>query len=127
MYTHGHYTLNIQDNIIVSRFFGAWNYEQTVQYADDVKAISKPLHQTPWARVVNLSKWEGGGEEIVLPLHQLHLWSLELNCCVVVFVNPPLLPKYMLEKYGDPYGDYELFKDELTAKAWVAEKLKEFV
>ena len=126
MYNHGHYQLDIQNNILIAKFIGAWNFEQTTLYAEKVKTLSLPLHDKSWARVVNLSEWEGGGEEVVAPLHQVHLWSLELNCKIIAFVNPPLLPKYMLEKYGDPYGDFEIFKDELTAVAWVTEKLKEF-
>lgn len=105
---HGHYTLSVQDNLILSRFFGAWNIEQIITYTNHVKEVAKAIASKPWARVVDLSDWEGGGVEVVQPLLLLQQWAEDNNCRQVVFINPPLIPKYMLEKYGDPYHDYKI-------------------
>ncbi|GAA5134931.1 hypothetical protein [Thalassotalea piscium] len=105
---HGHYTLSVQDNLILSRFFGAWNVEQIITYTNHVKEVAKAIASKPWARVVDLSDWEGGGVEVVQPLLLLQQWAEDNNCRQVVFISPPLIPKYMLEKYGDPYHDYKI-------------------
>ncbi len=123
MRQHGFLEIAVEKNLLVSQLFDAWNYEQTCNYKQQVKEASKPLLSRPWARVVDLSYWEGGGEEVVKPLHDLHLWSLENNCCAIVFVNPPLLPQFMLEKYGDPYKVYQICKTLDQAKTWAKKEL----
>jgi len=70
-----------------------------------------------------LSDWEGGGEEILAPLRELHTWSLEKQCRFVVFVRPSMLPKFMLEKYGSGYGSYQIFESLREAKNWAKQEL----
>ncbi|RHW74722.1 hypothetical protein [Colwellia sp. RSH04] len=119
MRLHGSFDITIENNILISRFYGPWNYEQTKTYQLEVMEQAKSMSPNYWARIVDLSQWEGGGEEVVTPLVQLQQWALENNCLEIVFVNPPLLPKFMLEKYGDPYGDYKVVQTIEEAKAWL--------
>lgn len=123
MLQHGIFKVTITENILVSQFYGAWNVQQTLNYFNYMTTHAKQLSNKAWARIVDLSNWEGGGEEIIAPLYQTNTWCSEHNCKLVVFVNPPLVPKYMLEKYGDPYGSYEIFDDVETARVWVKEQL----
>jgi|GEM_PF-1883127 len=123
MRLHGLFNIEVEDNLIVSHFYGAWNSEQTRHYAEQVKTLSSSLHNEPWARVINLSDWEGGGEEILAPLRELHTWSLENKCRFVVFVRPSMLPKFMLEKYGSGYGSYQIFESLQEAKNWAKQEL----
>ncbi len=119
MLQHGLYKIEIEGNLLISQFFGAWNYEQTKSYQEQVKIEAGPLLDNPWARIVDLSQWEGGGEETIAPLIMLQKWSEQHNCVQVVFVNPPLVPAFMLEKYGDPYGNYKVVKTIAEAKSWL--------
>ena len=123
MIEHGHYTISVQGNMIVSKFFGAWNLEQAQAYADHVQKISTSLLAKPWARVVDLSEWEGGGHEVVEPLKVLHLWAAQHHCEMVVFVKPALLPQFMLDKFGALYGNYNVFDSVEQATEWVASEL----
>lgn len=123
MLQHGAFQVTIEENILIATFVGAWNRQQTLHYYHYVKTHALCLASAPWARIVDLSNWEGGGEEIIEPLYQTNNWCIENNCKLVVFVNPPLVPKYMLEKYGDPYGGYEIFEDIQSAKTHVIDKL----
>ncbi|XQW85213.1 hypothetical protein ACOYR1_00360 [Thalassotalea piscium] len=127
MKEHGSYTISVKDNLIISHFFGAWNIEETELYADHVKELAAPLSSQPWARIIDLTSWEGGGVEIISPLRILQHWAENNNCHHVVFISPPLLPKYMLEKYGDPYGDYKICENLDEAINWVKQKLNLFL
>ena len=123
MLQHGYYTLSVHDNFILSHFFGAWNVEQTQDYTDHIKNVASDLTAKPWARIVNLSSWEGGGIDVIKPLERLQIWAENNNCKHVVFINPPLIPSYMLEKHGDPYHDYKVFADKDEAISWVQAEL----
>ena len=118
MQKHGHYHIEVIGNILISQFYGAWNYEQTKAYQQQVKLEAADIITSPWARIVDLSQWEGGGEETIAPLIMLQKWSEQHNCQLVVFVNPPLVPAFMLEKYGDPYGDYKVVGSTAEAISW---------
>ncbi len=124
MQRHGLYEIIVEDNLLVSHFFGAWNYEQTKLYQKQVKIAAASLLDKPWARVVDLSHWEGGGEEILTPLRDLQNWSNLHNCKVIVFVNPPLLPAFMLKKHGDIYGHYKIVGTVLEAKLWAISQIE---
>lgn len=123
MRQHGFFEITLNKNMLIADFYGAWNFEQTEIYRKAIETEAQPLTKKPWARIVNLTQWEGGGEEVVAPLVATHNWCHENNCQLVLFVNPPLVPKYMLEKYGDPYGPYSIFDNVDDAIAWAIEKL----
>ncbi|MGB1199241.1 MAG: hypothetical protein ACPG46_09340 [Thalassotalea sp.] len=123
MKEHGHFTLFLQDNIIVSRFFGAWNIEQTQHYVDHVIDIATTINHSPWARIVDISAWEGGAIETTKPLTLLQQWAEKNNCKHVVFINPPTLPQFMLDKYGQHYGNYKTFTSIDEATVWVKSTL----
>ena len=120
---HGAFNIKIEDNLLLVQFFDAWNYDQANCYNQEAKLAAAPLVNKPWARIIDLTLWEGGGEETIAPLTDLHQWSQQQNCLLVVFINPPLVPKFMLDKYGDPYGDYKIFQSTNEAKAWVRTQL----
>ncbi len=125
MRKHGLFHIELESNLLIAQFFGAWNAEQTLDYGLYIKEQALPLLSKPWARIVDLSHWEGGGEEVIAPLYDSHKWCSENNCQIVVFVNPPLVPKYMLEKYGDPYGAYQVYDTVVLAKTSVINQLAE--
>jgi len=119
MRLHGSFDITIEGNVLTSHFYGPWNFEQTKTYQLEVMKRAETIIDKPWVRIVDLSQWEGGGEEVVAPLVQLQEWALANNCIEIVFVNPPLVPSFMLEKYGDPYGDYKVVKSIEEAKDWL--------
>lgn len=123
MIEHGFYALSVKENLVISHFFGAWNVERTEKYADHVIEVATMLKDKPWARIVDLSSWEGGGIDVIQPLLTLQQWAEKNNCKHVIFINPPLLPKYMLEKYGDPYHEYKICESLEQAIKWVNSKL----
>ncbi len=124
MRKHGHFIIKQEGNLLFSYFFGAWNIEQTLTYAEQVKCSVQTLQDQTWARIVDLSQWEGGGEEVTKPLTELQLWSEHSNCIQTLFINPPLIPKFMLKKYGDPYGSYQVVQSEEEAKGWLKANTK---
>lgn len=123
MLEHGFYALSVKENLVISHFFGAWNVERTQKYADHVIEVATMIKAKPWARIVDLSSWEGGGIDVVQPLLTLQQWAEKNNCKHVIFVNPPLLPKFMLEKYGDPYHGYKICESLEQAITWVKAEL----
>ncbi|GHE97547.1 hypothetical protein [Thalassotalea profundi] len=123
MLEHGYYTLVVQDNFVLSQLFGAWNVERTKNYAEHMQKVASELTAKPWARIVNLSSWEGGGTDVIQPLQDLQKWAEQNNCKHVVFINPPLIPNYMLQKHGDPYHGYKIFEDQEEAISWVKAEL----
>jgi len=124
MRTHGHFILKRENNLLFSYFSGAWNIEQTLTYAKQVKGLVQSLQKQPWVRIVDLSQWEGGGNEVTKPLTDLQLWSEHNNCIQTLFINPALIPKYMLEKYGDPDGSYQIVQSEDEAREWIKANTK---
>lgn len=123
MLGHGYYTLSVQENLLISHFFGAWNVEQTQNYANHTKSAATVLTNKPWARIVDLTLWEGGGIDVVSPLQTLQQWAEKNNCQHVIFINPPLIPQYMLDKYGDPYGSYKISNSVEEATSWAKSAL----
>ncbi len=121
---HGAFNIEIEDNLLLAQFFDAWNADQATYYNQEVKLAAAPLISRPWARIIDLTHWEGGGEEVIGPLTDLDQWSHLHNCSVVVFVNPPLVPQYMIDKHTDRYGDYVIFESMDEAKLWVRSQLK---
>jgi len=124
MRKHGHFIIKQKNNLLFSYFFGAWNIEQTLTYAEKVKCSVQILQEQPWARIVDLSQWEGGAIEVTKPLKELQLWSEHSNCIQTLFINPPLIPKFMLEKYGDPYASYQVVRSEAEAMEWLKANTK---
>jgi len=120
---HGAFNIEIEDNLFLVQFFDAWNLEQANCYNQEAKLAAASLVNKPWARIIDLTHWEGGGEETIAPIADLHQWSLQRSCLLVVFINPPLVPQFMLDKYGDPYGDYKVFQSINEAKPWVRAQL----
>jgi len=125
MLEHGFFTIELEEELLISCFFSAWNFEQTKHYQEQVKLAAKPLLKRPWARLVDLSLWEGGGEEVIKPLADLQAWAEQHNCYEIIFINPPLVPKFMLEKYGDLYSEFQIFEDIDEAKRWALEQLSD--
>jgi hypothetical protein len=124
MRTHGHFILRQENNLLFSYFFGAWNIEQALTYTEQVKRSVQTFKKQPWARIVDLSQWEGAGEEVTKPLADLQRWSEHNNCIQTLFINPPLIPKYMLEKYGDPDGHFHIVQSEGEAREWLKANTK---
>ena len=124
MNPHGHFIVKQKGNLVFSYFFGAWNVEQTLNYSEKIKCSVQTLQDQPWARIVDLSQWEGGGEEVTKPLTELQLWSEQNNCIQTLFINPALIPKYMIEKYGDPDGHFKIVQSEDEAREWLKTNTK---
>jgi hypothetical protein len=109
MIEHGSFKITLENNVLVSTFYGAWNKEQVEKYSNSVKQQAQPLLHSSWARVIDLSYWEGAGEEVVQPLTVLQHWAQDHNCKAIAFVNPQLLPQFMLKRYGHNYPTFEVF------------------
>ncbi len=124
MRKHGHFIIKQENNLLFSYFFGAWNIEQSLTYVEQVKCSVQTLKEQPWARIVDLSQWEGAGKEATEPLKELQLWSEHSNCIQTLFINPPLIPKFMIEKYGDPYASYQVLQSVEEAKEWLKANTK---
>lgn len=125
MKNHGSVKIQAEKQLLISYFFDTWNLEQTLNYEAQVMEASQSLIDAPWVRIVDLTHWHGGGSEVVPPLIRLHKWSLENRCINITFINPPLLPQYMLDKYGDIYGNYKKSKSVEEAKEWAHDLLAE--
>jgi hypothetical protein len=124
MRTHGHFILKQENNLLFSYFFGAWNIEQTLTYIEQVKRSVQTCKKQPWARIVDLSQWEGAGEEVTKPLTDLQCWSEHNNCVQTLYINPPLIPKYMLEKHGNPDARTHIVQTENEAIQWLKANTK---
>jgi hypothetical protein len=116
---HGLFNIKVEENLLLVQFFGAWNHAQAQHYNQEAKLAATPLLNQPWARIIDLSQWEGGGEETIAPIANLHQWSQQHNCFFAAYINPPLVPQFMIEKYGNLYGGYDIFQSTNEAKAWI--------
>lgn len=103
---HGHYQVETKDQVVITHMQGGWNKEAVELYAKAVKDAAQPFMSSPWVRIIDAEKFEGGGQEVSEALSALQQWSKQHLCIYVVFVLPQALVKYMLSRVDQIYQPY---------------------
>lgn len=103
MKTHGSYTLDVNNNIIVFTAYDSWNYEAAIEWGDELKSIVTNMNGEPWACLVDLTKWE-----LITPgardyISDLYSWLNDQNLKYLGVVFGFSIQKSVLEK------TYEIF------------------
>lgn len=124
MQPHGDFQIRLAGQVVISALKGAWNAETAHKYFDEVRDCAREICHNPWARLVDLSEWEGSGDDVAQILVNLQQWSAEHNSKYVAYVKPHTLSRYMMEKYNvSDVIDYSVFDDHQSALAFLTQCL----
>lgn len=92
MRPHGHYSIVVADNILMTAVRGAWNAEGTELYCDAVRKAVEPMAK-PFAHIVDARGWELAVPESADMLSDLLDWRIAngLACTAYLDLGAPVL------------------------------------
>lgn len=107
MLEHGSFELEIRNKTLISRAFGAWNYETALRYSKESKQLVGSLIKEHWASLVDLSEWELATPDILEVIVRLNSWASENNLRYEVVICNSSLQQVLLEQYQEGFTDVE--------------------
>jgi len=121
MIEHGSYEIELFKQVIIVRFFDAWNKETSLKMCEEFQREAKRITDNPWACIVDLTKWDFGGPEVWEPIVQVNDWCTENGQELEAVVCTNELQKYILEKTQKalPKTESAFFRTEIEAKNWL--------
>jgi len=120
MQEHGEFQVKAEGQVIVSYLTGAWNVETANKYFESVRQHARSIYDKSWARLVDLSQWEGSGDDVAKVLVSLQQWAVKHKGKHVAYVKPHTLSKYMMEKYKlQDVINYHVFEEHEAALAYL--------
>lgn len=122
---HGHFSIEVNGNVLCAVLSGSWNIETAEAFADDFMQKSQPLLGKPWGHLVILEDWDLGVPEIVPVVERLVKWCIEngLTRAAQVY-SPSMIKQYHLnEMVVEEFGPFQRhsFSQQQEAEAWLAE------
>jgi hypothetical protein len=122
MQEHGSFELQIKGKTLISKAYGAWNYETSVRYATECRQlIEQHLLSESWASIVDLSDWELATPDIWQVIDELNIWASENNLKHEVVIPSLTLQQTLLEQTQEGFTDVETkFVDNIAqAYQWL--------
>ena len=117
---HGTFELQIKGKTLISKAFGAWNYETALRYAKECrKLIEQNLLNEPWASIVDLSEWELATPDIWDAIDELNVWASENNLKHEVVILSLSLQKTLFEQTQEGFTDVETKFVDNIAEAYL--------
>lgn len=123
MLEHGSFKIEVINQVIFVRFFGAWNNETSIRMCREFQTKAKPILGKPWACLVDLREWELGGPEVWDPIVQVNHWCTENGQEMEAVVCEMEVQKYIMKKTHAalPITKSSFFRSEKEAKDWLNE------
>ena len=121
---HGSFEIEVINQVVVLRSFGAWNVETAIHMRNDFQQIASKIANRPWACLVDLRSWELGGPEIWSPIERLNMWCDQNNQKLEAVVCSLLIQKHLLENAQKAllHSETEFFDNINKAKIWLNTK-----
>ncbi|MBU2871914.1 hypothetical protein [Colwellia sp. E2M01] len=98
MQTHGSFIIFNQDNTLVVKPIGAWNYETAVMCGLEYKQLVGEFKGKPWACLLDLTEWEFFTPDAAAYIDELNAWGNINNQKYEVVISKSALQIALLEK-----------------------------
>jgi hypothetical protein len=113
-----------EQQVILASVNGSWNRFTAEDYAQEFKALAKPLVGTDWAHIVYLDNWQLGVPEIEPVITELVNWCIAngLRYAAQVYC-PNMIKRYQLDKMiVEHTAQFErrVYPDEQHALSWLS-------
>ncbi|MDX5405651.1 MAG: hypothetical protein LPK11_01240 [Chromatiaceae bacterium] len=113
-----------EQRVILASVNGSWNRFTAEDYAQEFKALVKPLAGTDWAHIVYLDNWQLGVPEIEPVITELVNWCLTngLRYAAQVYC-PNMIKRYQLDKMIVEHTatfERRVYPDEQHALNWLS-------
>ena len=103
---HFQYSIDVDEKnrVIYAKVLGVWRIDTAQSYHEDFKLEAKKLIKKKWAKLIDLSNWRAGTDDVIVKIGEHMHWCLENNmvCQVYVIQDPTRFGqlKKMIEKGG---------------------------
>ncbi|GAA5214130.1 hypothetical protein ACFSJ3_04070 [Corallincola platygyrae] len=121
MKEHGRYQIELQDRVVIVRFFDAWNEETSRRMCAEFLQVASTIADKPWACLVDLVHWGLGGPEVMAPIIEVNNWCTENNQAMEAVVCTVKLQEVLLRELQKalPKTESQFFETESEARAWL--------
>ena len=124
MQAHGSFQLWVENQVLLGRISGAWNEEEGWLYFKEIKEITKPIIDKPWAMIIYLNDWGLITPETEQSSREVVKWSFMHGLARVAEVySPSFLKQQQIDRVvvEKPKGfERRHFSDESQAFSWLA-------
>lgn len=121
MNEHGSYRMELIDQVLVLRAYGAWNLETTQRWSEEYLALADKLKAEPWACLVDLTEWGCGPQECIPCVDKVNEWGNVNNQSYEVVICQSLFQQKILKGVHQKLSNVEteFFQDESQAWQWL--------
>ena len=118
---HGKFTIEIEQDYIVIRLIGAFNFEGMTKYVEAIKKAIAQINSTTLNLIINQLEFEGAGPDAINLIDNYNEW---LNCHYIVnkaFVGTQGMYQYIAEHkmVNISKQRFKFFDDETQAISWI--------
>lgn len=123
MQKHGSFKIERYQQIIIVRFYNAWNQQTSVQMCREFLQEAKLIADKPWACLIDLREWGLGGPEVWQPIIETNHWCADNNQRFEAVVCHQKIQEFILKDLQQHLPDTEsnFFTSETEALLWLSE------
>ena len=121
---HGTYDLKLQGEIIIIRFFGAWNTEGVKAFFETLKSFVLEKQFKQFGTLSDFRKFEGATPHAMKYVEKIPQWNAKHGQIARAQILSHALTDYIVNKpaYGSEFFSINNFEDEEIALAWLEEQ-----
>lgn len=126
MKNHPKFKIWLDKNVLIAMVQGSWNQQDAKDYAQEFKAVAKPLLGKDWANITLLDNWQLGVPSIEPIIKELVSWTISRGLRYSAHVYwPSTVKEFQLERMVQKIeGRFEIqkFQHPDDAFKWLANK-----
>ncbi len=121
---HGAYDLKLTGEIIISKFYGAWNTEGVKEYFESYKLFVFEKKLKRFGVLADFRKFEGGTQNAMKYVEKIPQWNAKHGQIARAQILSHTLTNYIVNQpsYGSELFSINNFEDEGSALAWLEEQ-----
>ncbi len=121
---HGTYDLKLRGEIIILRFFGAWNTEGVKTFFESYKFFILEKKLKRFGVLADFRKFEGGTPNAMKYVEKIPQWNAEHGQIARAQILSHTLTDYIVNQpsYGSEFFSINNFEDEGSALVWLEEQ-----
>ncbi|WP_438865205.1 hypothetical protein [Neptunicella sp.] len=127
---YGHYSIHIDDRILVVTVGGALGKGLTNKYSQDLRTAIEYIKDKPWAYLADAMELEALTNDGLQYLTEAFKYSMQNNCVVGAYCMTSSLAIHQADSVRRQYGaegtiEQRLFDDVTSAKAFLNQHLEQ--
>jgi len=119
---HGDYSIQVQGEILITRFFQKWNLECAKDYFVKYKSFILAQKLSQWGALTDFSKFEGATPETILFMKESVIpWAINNGQIARAHIVKNSLTEYIINQSSQVENIYPTkpFKNETDAFSWL--------